>query len=134
MSHYLLDVHSASAANETNTATAAPSADVASTDLSANKMLTDNLLLLGALFLIFYFVLIKPQQKRVKLHQEMMKALKKGDKVVTSGGLIGTVVKFEGEDVVVLEIAQSVRVQVAKSAISEVTSGKTVSGESANDN
>ena len=103
-------------------------------DLSADKMLRDNFLLLGALFFIFYFVLIKPQQKRLKQHQEMMKSLKKGDKVLTSGGIIGTIVKFEGEDIVILEIAQAVRVRAAKSAISELTNDKISSGEGANDN
>ena len=122
------------AANEVQTATVAPSNEAVPADLSADKMLRDNFLLLGALFFIFYFVLIKPQQKRVKLHQEMMKSLKKGDKVLTSGGIIGTIIKFEGDEVVVLEIAQAVRVRVAKSAISEVTSDKTSGGESANDN
>lgn len=129
---FLLD--SAFAANEVQTATVAPSNEAAPADLSADKMLRDNFLLLGALFFIFYFVLIKPQQKRVKLHQEMMKSLKKGDKVLTSGGLIGTIIKFEGDEVIVLEIAQAVRVRVAKSAISEVTNDKTSGGESANDN
>lgn len=102
-------------------------------DLSAEKMMKDNLLILGLLFFIFYFILIRPQQKRVKLHTEMMKSLQKGSKVITNGGLIGTIVKFEGDSVVVLEIAQSVRVRVAKSAISEVTDHKNTS-ESANDN
>lgn len=125
------------AAGETTTATATTvvNADVPSppSELSADKMLRDNFLLLGALFFIFYFVLIKPQQKRLKQHQDMMKALKKGDRVVTNGGLIGTIIKFEGDDVAVLEVAQSVRVRIAKSAISEVTDNKAGS-ESANDN
>lgn len=118
---------------QTTTSTESPAQPVGS-DLSADKMLRDNLLLLGAMFFIFYFVLIKPQQKRVKQHQEMIKALKKGDKVVTSGGLIGSIVKFEGDEIVVLEVAQAVRVRVAKSAISEVTDVKTSGSESANDN
>ena len=124
----------AQAADEVQTSTGVALDASAPADLSADKMLRDNFLLLGALFFIFYFVLIKPQQKRVKLHQAMMKALKKGDKVLTSGGIIGTIIKFEGDEVVVLEIAQSVRVRVAKSAISEVTTDKTSGGESANDN
>lgn len=136
MSHYMLDIHSASAASdghvETQAATVASSDSAAPVELSADKMLRDNLMLLGVLFFIFYFILIRPQQKRVRLHQEMMKSLKKGDKVVTNGGLIGTIVKFDGDDIVLLEVAQSVRVQIAKSSISEVTGGK--SGESANDN
>lgn len=103
-------------------------------DLSAEKMLVDNLVILGALFAILYFMLIRPQQKRVKDHMAMMKALKKGVKVITSGGLIGSITKLEGDDIVVLEIAQGVRVRVAKSSISEITDDKSAGGESANDN
>lgn len=103
-------------------------------DLSAEKMMWDNMLILGMLFFIFYFVLIRPQQKRVKQHQEMMKALQKGNKVITSGGIIGTIVKFEGDDVAVIEIAQGVRVRLAKSSISEIADDKIASGSGANDN
>ena len=78
--------------------------------------------------------LIKPQQKRVKQHQEMMKSLKKGIKIITNGGIIGTIIKFEGDDIAVVEIAQGVRVRISKSSIAEVTDDKAASGESANDN
>lgn len=103
-------------------------------ELSAEKMMTDNLLILGVLFFILYFMLIRPQQKRFKEHQNMMKSLKKGVKVITSGGIIGVITKLEGDDVVVVEIAQGVRVRVAKSSISEITDDKAAGSESANDN
>jgi len=102
-------------------------------EVSAETMMRDNLLILGMLFFIFYFILIRPQQKRLKSHQNMLKELQKGDKVVTSGGLMGSIAKFEGEDVVQLEIAQGIKVRVARSAISDVMND-TVSGASANDN
>lgn len=102
-------------------------------ELSAEKMMMDNLLILGLLFFIFYFLLIRPQQKRLKQHQEMVKSLAKGNRVMTSGGLIGTIVKFEGDDVVILEVAQGIKVRMAKSAITEVVEAK-ASAESANDN
>ncbi len=95
-------------------------------------MMQDNLLLLGLIFFIFYFLLIRPHQKRLKLHQQMMKSLEKGNKVLTSGGLIGSIIKFEGDDIVVLEIAQGVRVRVSRASISEVLGDKV--GEIANDN
>ena len=101
-------------------------------DLSAEKVMRDNFLILGVLFFIFYFILIRPQQKRVKLHQAMIKSLQKGSKVITSGGIIGTIIKLEGDDVAVIEIAQGVRVRVAKSSISEVADDKL--SEGANDN
>jgi preprotein translocase YajC subunit len=102
-------------------------------ELSAEKMMMDNLLILGMLFFIFYFILIRPQQKRVRMHQEMMKALQKGDKVITNGGLIGTISKFEGDDVIVLEISPNVKVRVARGSISEISSDK-ADGAIANDN
>lgn len=101
--------------------------------LTANKMLMDNVLMLAMLFAIFYFILIRPQQKRVKTHRDMISALAKGDRVITSGGLIGTITKFEGDNIVVIEVAQGVKVRVAKSAINEVTTDKTPA-DSANDN
>ncbi len=113
---------------------AADAASAVPYDLSAEKMMWDNLTLLGVLFFIFYFVLIRPQQKRVKQHSEMMKSLQKGNKVITSGGIIGTIIKFEGDDVIVVEIAQGVRVRIAKTSISELADDKIATGTSANDN
>lgn len=102
-------------------------------DLSASKMMTDNLLMLALLFGIFYFILIRPQQKRIKDHRTMLSTLAKGNRVITSGGLIGTIAKLEGDDIVVIEIAQGVRVRIAKSAITEITAAP-AGNESANDN
>ncbi len=101
--------------------------------LSAEKMMMDNLFILGMLFFIFYFILIRPQQRRLKMQREMMKSLAKGNKVMTTGGIIGTIHKFEGDDIVVVEVAQGVKLRMARSSISEVVSDK-VTGESANDN
>lgn len=95
-------------------------ADAAPYELSAEKMMMDNLLILGLLFFIFYFILIRPQQKRLKAHQAMLKSLEKGSHVITSGGLIGTIVKFEGDDVVVLEIAPEIKVKVSRTSIAEI--------------
>ncbi|HEX2764918.1 MAG TPA: preprotein translocase subunit YajC [Allosphingosinicella sp.] len=71
------------------------------------------------IFVIFYFLLIRPQSRRVKEHRDMIGAVKKNDTAVTSGGLIGKVVRVdEGE--VELEVASGVRVRVVKSMLSEV--------------
>lgn len=102
--------------------------------LTVEKMMQDNLLILAALFSIFYFILIRPQQKRVRAHQEMVKGLAKGQKVATVGGLIGSITKFEGDNVVILEVAQGVKVRVTRSSISETLSTDAVAAESANDN
>ena len=71
------------------------------------------------IFVIFYFFLIRPQQKKSKEHQNMVNALKKDDKIITSGGIYGTVVSVKGE-VVEVKIAENVKVMVAKTAISTV--------------
>ncbi len=68
------------------------------------------------IFVIFYFLLIRPQQKRAKEHQKFLEALKRGDKVFTSGGIIGHVVRVE-DNVVTLEIAKDVHIKVLKSYI-----------------
>ena len=129
MPFILSDAH---AAEQTQTAATSTAAE-APYELSAEKMMMDNLLILGMLFFIFYFILIRPQQKRLKAHQKMMKELQKGNKVMTSGGLIGAIVKFEGDDVVHLEIAQGIKVRVARSAVTDVV-GDATSGAGANDN
>lgn len=103
-------------------------------ELTAEKMMTDNLLILGLLFFIFYFILIRPQQKRIAMQKEMMKGLAKGNRIMTTGGLFGTISKFEGDDVVVLEIATNVKIRVTKAAIAEVVTDKAAPGEIANDN
>ena len=70
-------------------------------------------------FVIFWFLLIRPQQKRMREHQAQVAAVKKGDRVVTGGGLIGKVTKV-GDSEVEVELAQGVRVQVVKSTLSQV--------------
>lgn len=76
------------------------------------------------IFVVFYFLLIRPQQKKAKEHQQFLANLKKGDTVVTSGGLYGTVTGLN-DTVVTLEIADNVRVKVARSYVlgSEKTAG-----------
>ena len=71
------------------------------------------------IFVIFYFLLIRPQQRRVKQHQQMISEVKPRDNVVTNGGLIGKVVKVDDHEIEV-EIAQGVRVRVMKGMLSEV--------------
>ena len=72
-----------------------------------------------AIFVIFYFLLIRPQQKRMKQHQSMIGAVKKNDVAVTGGGIIGKVTKVDDAEVE-LEIASGVKVRVVKSTLSEV--------------
>jgi preprotein translocase subunit YajC len=71
------------------------------------------------IFVIFYLLMIRPQQKRMKEHQAQISAVKKGDRVITGGGLIGKVTKV-GDTEVEVELAQNVRVQAVKSTLSQV--------------
>jgi preprotein translocase subunit YajC len=72
------------------------------------------------MFVIFYFLLFRPQQQRVKLHREMVANIKRGDTVVTSGGIIGLVTKVKDDAEIEVEIAQNTRVRVLKGTVSEV--------------
>ena len=69
------------------------------------------------IFVIFYFFLIRPQQKKIKEHKLMVAALKRGDEVITSGGIIGKVERILGEDKVDISISDKVTVQVVQSTI-----------------
>ena len=72
------------------------------------------------IFVVFYFLLIRPQQKKVKQHRAMIEAVRRGDRVVTSGGIIGTVTKVVSDGEVEVEIAQGTRVRVIRQTISDV--------------
>ncbi len=72
------------------------------------------------IFVIFYFFLIRPQQKRVKEHKAMVQSLKRGDEVITSGGIIGTVEKVMEDDRIEVNVADNVKVQVIKSTITSL--------------
>jgi len=71
------------------------------------------------IFAIFYFLMIRPQQKKQKEHQQMVAALRKGDRVVTNGGIYGVVSDVK-DHVVVLKIAENVKIEVVKNAIAAV--------------
>ncbi|HUI30095.1 MAG TPA: preprotein translocase subunit YajC [Candidatus Acidoferrales bacterium] len=77
------------------------------------------LLMFGLIIVIFYFMIIRPQSKRQKERQKMLEAMKKGDKVVTSGGIHGKIIAME-DKTVLLEIADNIKVKVEKSAVSAV--------------
>jgi preprotein translocase subunit YajC len=69
---------------------------------------------------VFYFLLIRPQQQKQKTHRTMLDALRRGDRVVTGGGIIGTVNRVTGNEEVEVDIAQGVRVRVLRSTITSV--------------
>ena len=77
-----------------------------------------NLLPIALIFLVFYFVLFAPMRRREKKHREMLAAVKPGDKVITSGGIHGTVTGIDG-DIVQVRIADQVKIQVERNAIAD---------------
>ena len=84
------------------------------------------------IFVIMYFLILRPQQKRVKAHAEMVKNVRRGDTVVTNGGLIGRVTKVVDDDQVEIEIAEGVRIRHMRSMLSDVRAkGEPVKDEAA---
>lgn len=80
------------------------------------------LLPLVLIFVVFYFLLIRPQQKRAKDHRAMLNAVRRGDKVVTGGGIMGTVTKVINDEEVAVEIAEGIKVRVQRSLLASVQS------------
>jgi preprotein translocase subunit YajC len=80
-----------------------------------NTLLIPTMLIIG----IMYFLMIRPQQKRLKEHQAMVAAIRRGDTIVTSGGIIGKVAKVEDQELQV-EIAEGVKIKILRSTVSEV--------------
>ncbi|HEY9079858.1 preprotein translocase subunit YajC [Magnetovibrio sp.] len=72
------------------------------------------------IFVVFYFLLIRPQQKKMKMQKEMLAAVRRGDRVVTGGGIIGTVTKVKSDSEVQVEIADGIRVTVVRDTITTV--------------
>ncbi len=85
------------------------------------------------ILVVFYFLLIRPQQKRAQEHKNMVQAVRRGDVVVTAGGLIGKVTKVIDDREIMVELAENVRVKVIKATLTDVRS-KTEPADSNNDN
>ncbi|MDP2408878.1 MAG: preprotein translocase subunit YajC [Pseudolabrys sp.] len=84
------------------------------------------------IFVIMYFLILRPQQKRVKTHQEMVKNVRRGDTVVTNGGMIGKVTKVVDDDYIEVEIADDVRIRQMRQMITDVRAkGEPVKDEAA---
>ena len=87
---------------------------------SLSEPLTSFIVPMVLVFVIMYFVAFRPQQKRVKEHQEMIKNLRRGDTVVTSGGLVGKVTKVVDDEQIEVEISEGARVRQVRSMVSGV--------------
>ena len=100
-------------------------------DSASSASLTSSLIMFAAIILIFYFLIYRPQKKRDKEAKAMLAAMKKGDKVVTIGGIHGTIVTVKDKTVVV-KVDDSARIEFSKEAISSVTSKDAVKTAPAN--
>ena len=91
-----------------------------------------SLLPFALIFVIMYFLILRPQQKRAKQHQDLVKAVRRGDTVITNGGLIGKVTKVVDDDQIEIEIADGVRIRHVRSMVSDVRAkGEPVKDEAA---
>lgn len=91
---------------------------------SANLIST--LIMFGAIFLIFYFMIIRPQQKRAKEREKMLSNMQKGDKVITSGGMHATIAGLD-EKTVLLQVGDNIKMKFEKSAIASIVTSKEAS-------
>jgi preprotein translocase subunit YajC len=91
-----------------------------------------SLLPFALIFVIMYFLILRPQQKRVKQHQEMVKNVRRGDTVITNGGLVGKVTKVIDDDQIEIEIADDVRIRQMRQMVTDVRAkGEPVKEEAA---
>ena len=79
----------------------------------------EQLLPLVLIFVVFYFLLIRPQQKKAKVHREMLGNLRRGDRIVTNGGLIGSITRVPNETELIVEVADGVKVRVLRGMVAE---------------
>jgi preprotein translocase subunit YajC len=89
---------------------------------SPQDTLTTFVLPMALIFVVFYFFMIRPQQTKAKQLRSMLDALRRGDRVVTAGGIVGTVIKVDNDQELTVEIAENVRVKVVRSTITTVLS------------
>ncbi len=85
------------------------------------------------IFVVFYFLLIRPQQKKQKAHREMLSALHRGDRIVTAGGIVGTITKVNSDTELTVEISDGVRVRVMRGMVTDVIA-KTEARDTKQDN
>jgi len=91
-----------------------------SADAAAAPGLIESLVPFLLIFVVFYFLLIRPQQKKAKEHKSMQESIRRGDKIITNGGIFGDVVRVKDDGVVEVEIAEGVKVKVDRGMISAV--------------
>ena len=109
-------------------------ADTVNAAASGPAAILSNVMPMVLIVVVFYFLLIRPNQQKIKNHDDMIKALRRGDKVVTAGGVIGVINKIEDDNIIVLEIAENVRIRVIRETISDVMNKTPVANDNKEDN
>lgn len=105
-------------------------AQEAATTAAQQPGLLESFMPIVLIFIVFYFLLIRPQQKKVKAHQELVNNVKRGDNVVTGGGILGKVVEVDAnQPIVSVEIAENVIIRINRSSIVEVLDKKAAKDE-----
>ena len=94
--------------------------------------LTGTLIQLGLIFVIFYVILIRPQQKRMKEHDNLLASIKKGDRIITGGDIYGTVVKVDESPELVVEIAEGVNITVNRLTVRDVVNPQSTAPANSN--
>ena len=92
----------------------------AETAVLSSGSLLSNLMPIALIMIVFYFLLLRPQQKKMRKHQNMIKALEKGSTVVFGGGIIGTIVKSDEEHILSVEIAPNVKIRIRRESVTEL--------------
>lgn len=85
------------------------------------------------ILVVMYILIIRPNQKKLKDHNEMIKALRRGDKVVTAGGVIGVINKIEDDNIVVVEVSENVKIRVIRETISSIVNKTPVANDNKKD-
>lgn len=101
---------------------------LASSEVAAvqGTSMLSNLMPIALIMIVFYFLLLRPQQKKMKAHQSMIKSLEKGNVVVFSGGIIGNIIKNYDEHVLLVEIASNVRIKIRRDSVTELINDENV--------
>ena len=105
--------------SETGTVGFSEVGEITTAEAGGMESLALNLLPLILLFFFFYFLILRPQNKRMRDHKEMLESLKKGDRVITTGGMIGKIVKIQGNDELLIDFGNDVKATVLRSYVQE---------------
>lgn len=124
VTHFLISQAWAQTAADTSVPAGAP---------GALEMVSPQFMLFFVIMAVFYFIVFRPQQKRLNEQEKMIKALRRGDRVITGSGIHGKITKLEGDDIVFLEIADGVNIKIQRAHIGALAAKTDPASTTAND-